>query len=83
MNQTSLLDLAAAPPMSLCDRLEMFFRDRPEQWIDGRVLGTVAGAYAWRSRVSQLRRERGMQIANRQRRVDGYVVSEYRWQRAE
>jgi hypothetical protein len=64
---------------SLCDRLAAYFKARPDQWIDGRELGTVAGAYAWRSRVSELRRAPyDMAIENRQRRVGGFTVSEYR-----
>ena len=69
--------------MSLTDRLEAYFRERPNVWIDGRELATIAGAYAWRSRCADVRR-RGHQIDNRQRRVkksDGtsYVISEYRY----
>lgn len=42
--------------MSLNDRLAAYLREREGLWIDGRVLSTVAGAYAWRSRLSDLRR---------------------------
>jgi hypothetical protein len=54
-------------------------------WIDGRELGQVAGSYAWRTRVSELRRPPFvMTIENRQRRVhradsSHVVVSEYRF----
>lgn len=78
------LPLFAAPvPQSLTDRLEQFFRARPGEWIDGRQLGTFAGAYAWRSRVSDVRR-RGLRIDNRVRTLhepDGraWKVSEYRY----
>lgn len=65
--------------MSLNDKLEQFFRARPNTWIDGRQLETVAGAYAWRSRVSDLRRQRGMTIENRQRKVAEFTISEYRY----
>jgi hypothetical protein len=73
--------------MSLCDRLEQFFKQHPEQWIDGRTLATIAGNYGWRTRASDLRR-RGLAIANRQRRIkreDGsvFVISEYRYQPVE
>jgi hypothetical protein len=35
--------------------LAEFFRDRPLVWIDGADLGMIAGRYAWRSRISDLR----------------------------
>lgn len=65
--------------MSLNDRLAAYFRERPNTWVDGRDLATVAGAYAWRSRCSELRTQRGMTIENRQRHYDGFTISEYRW----
>lgn len=69
---------------SLIERLAAFFRAHPDTWIDGRDLGLVAGSYAWRTRVSNLRRPPfAMVIENRQRRVRGpdgpHVVSEYRY----
>ena len=60
--------------MSLCDRLEQFFRARPDTWIDGRALAEVAGNYAWRTRASDLRK-RGMQIDNRVRIVREHAAS--------
>lgn len=74
--------------MTLTDRLAKFFRERPEIWIDGRVLAQIAGAYAWRTQASRLRREPfRMTVENRQRRItrpDGsaFTVSEYRYQPA-
>jgi len=70
---------------SLASRLAEFFRDRPGAWVDGRALGDLAGVYAWRTRVSDLRRAPfRMVIANRQRRIvrpDGsaFVISEYKF----
>jgi hypothetical protein len=70
---------------SLADRLAEFFRARPRAWINGLELSPIAGAYAWRSRTSDLRRApHFMTIENRQRRVrrpDGtsFTVSEYRF----
>ncbi len=70
--------------MTLTARLASFFRARPGVWTDGRELATIAGAYAWRSRVSDLRRGPfTMTIQNRMRRytrADGstFIVSEYR-----
>ena len=66
-------------PASLCARLAAFLKARPNQWIDGRELATIAGAYGWRTRVSDLRRPPySLTIENRQRREGQYVVSEYR-----
>jgi len=64
---------------SLCDRLAAYFKARAGQWLDGRDLAMVAGAYAWRSRVSDLRRAPyHLAIENRLRREGRYTVSEYR-----
>jgi len=60
--------------------LATFFRQRPNQWIDGKVLSEIAGGYAWRTRVSNLRHAPFfMTIENRQRRVRDFVISEYRF----
>lgn len=70
---------------SLVDKLAAFFRAHSGVWIDGRELAGEGGAYAWRTRLSDLRRPPyAMVIENRQRRVrrpDGsrVVVSEYRY----
>ena len=71
--------------MTLRDRLADYLKD-PEQagaWIDGRELATIAGQYAWRTRLSECRTKLGMTIENRQRVLEGahgrYTVSEYRY----
>jgi hypothetical protein len=57
-------------PISFCQRLEAFFLAHPGEWIDGRRLEAVAGRYAWRSRVSDLRkRPYTHRIENRQRHI--------------
>lgn len=66
------------------ERLAAFFRERPGCWVDGRTLGPIAGCYAWRSRVSDLRRAPFfMTVENRQRTIDTengpVVISEYRF----
>lgn len=68
------------------DRLEAYFKARPNEWIDGRALETIGGGYAWRTRVSDLRLQRGMVIENRCRRIpkllvptERVTISEYRW----
>ena len=66
-------------PSTFRDRVASLLRSRANQWIDGRELATVGGAYAWRSRVSDCRQDLGMVIENRQRRVNGVVISEYRF----
>jgi hypothetical protein len=78
MMQPQLLFGGTAPKETFCDRLEDYFKARPNAWIDGLELARVAGAYAWRSRCSDLRK-RGMQIENRMRREGKRVISEYRW----
>lgn len=62
------------------EQLAAFFRARPNQWIDGRRL-EFAGSYAWRTRVSNLRKAPfGMVIENRLRAtLPGALVSEYRY----
>jgi hypothetical protein len=67
----------------MVERLAAFFRARPEQWIDARHLMPIAGTFAWRTRVSNLREAPfSMVIRNRQRRVrrpsgERFVISEY------
>jgi hypothetical protein len=72
--------------MSRLDALASFFKARPGDWIDGRELMSVSGQYAWRTRVSELRR-RGFRIVNRQRRYADprtgarvLTISEYRYE---
>lgn len=68
---------------SLADKLAAFFLARPNRWIDGRTLADVAGQYAWRTRVADVRKPPyELTIANRQRRVKTerggtFTVSEY------
>lgn len=71
--------------ISLTAKLAAHFRARPGVWLNGLDLALVGGAYAWRSRVSQLRTQHNMRIDNRQirRSTPGgarFSVSEYRWQ---
>ena len=65
-------------------RLARFFERHPNQWIDGRTLAPIAGTYAWRTRISDLRRAPyRCTIENRQRSVmtdtGTITVSEYRY----
>lgn len=66
------------------DRVEALFRRHPGEWIDSTRLEAIGGRCGWRTRVSTVRRTRGLTIENRTRRVprpDGshYVASEYRY----
>lgn len=68
--------------MSLNEQLATYFKARPGEWLDGRVLSKIAGCYAWRSRCADIRRLFNMRIDNRQRRVTNaegkpFTVSEY------
>lgn len=67
--------------MTLNDKLERFFREHPNTWIDGKDLAGTAGTYAWRSRVADVRkrfRAQGGDIINRQKRIrltgDSHIV---------
>lgn len=69
--------------MSLTERVAAYFKARPGEWIDGRFLMPVGGAYASRSRISDCRTTLGMVIENRQRRITTdrgtFTISEYRY----
>jgi hypothetical protein len=79
--QPDLLGRTAVPSgTTRCARLAALFNERPGVWLDGRELATVGGAYAWRTRVSDLRRPpHSLRIENRQRHERGIVISEYRF----
>lgn len=77
---SQLLPFVDSTKVSFLDRVAELFRSKPNEWIDGRVLAQVGGAYAWRTRVSECRRLRGMTIENRERKhPNGWTISEYRW----
>ena len=59
-------------------RVAHLFLAHPGEWLDGLKIAQVGGAYAWRSRVADARREYGLVITNRQRRIGKRVISEYR-----
>lgn len=97
MTQIDLLTAPASRPVrarrareTAWDRLERLFLQRPGEWLDGMLIARVAGVYAWRTRVSDLRYAPWhMTIENRQRRLRGkpepdgawrvYTLSEYRY----
>lgn len=58
-------------------------KQQPGVWVHWRDIAQVGGACAWRTRLSDARKQFGMRIENRVRYVqDGmrrYKVSEYRY----
>ena len=69
--------------VSFTERLARLFRARPCERINGLDLASIGGAYAWRSRVAELRKPPyAMDIRNfqtRVRRADGtsFILSSY------
>ncbi len=51
------------------DRMEAFFREHPMEWLDARDLMPIGGTFAFRTRISDCRLKRGMQIDNDLRRL--------------
>lgn len=91
MTQPSLLDQPVLSSLddlltrnSACARLAKLLLGHRGEWVDGKRLAIVAGGYAWRTRVSNLRKAPWfLTIDNRYRRVkapDGrtFIVSEYK-----
>ncbi len=65
-------------------RLADYFEANRGRWIDGRELATIAGAYAWRTRLSECRRAPYLlTVENRIRFVGKVKISEYRVPRAQ
>lgn len=64
---------------SLADRVAAYFRRHRRQWINGRTLSRVGGYAAYRTRISELRTDRGMRIENRVTRHKDCVESHYRY----
>lgn len=60
-------------------KLAVFFKNHANAFVNGLDLAPIAGSYAWRSRVAELRTKMGMDIENRQRIVDGVTISEYKF----
>jgi hypothetical protein len=60
------------------DRVAAYFKAKPGQWIEWHELAAIGGAMAWRTRVSNARRELGMDIVNKVHKLpDGTKVSAY------
>ena len=58
-------------------KLRALFEARPKQWLSMTDLGGAVGAWAVHSRVSDLRKEWGMNILNRREKVNGRLHSYY------
>lgn len=74
MTQDSLNFTASVPLPELlaadnfCARLAKYLIEHRGEWIDGLTLARIGGAYAWRSRLSEIRRAPWfLTIENRQR----------------
>jgi hypothetical protein len=76
MTQSSL-DFTASTPATFRDRLAAYLLQRPGIYIDGLELAKVGGAYAFRTRISELRTQLGMDVRNRQRKRGHITISEY------
>jgi len=75
----TITDQTASDRLSLRDQTAQFFKQRPNQWIPAATLSQF-GIGGWRTRVSEVRRDLGMNIENRQRRLKNrMVISEYRY----
>ena len=62
------------------DAVAGLFKARPNTWIEWHEFAAVGGWLAWRTRISDCRRELSMPIENRlERRADGLKVSLYRY----
>ena len=76
----SVSDKGPTMKLSYRDRLAAYLRDHEGQWVDGLELARIAGAYAWRTRLSECRRVLHMTIENRERKTpSGVTKSEYRY----
>lgn len=62
------------------DRVASYFTARPGVWIPAADFEAVGGRQAWRTRISDCRRELGMTIENR---VLVGVINGHQWRRSE
>jgi hypothetical protein len=65
---------------SLRDAVAAVFHQYPGEWLHWSRFADAGGAMAWRTRISDCRRELGMSIENRVDRYEsGKAESYYRW----
>ncbi len=66
------------------DAVAQHFRAHAGEWVHYGQLMAIGGQLAWRTRVSECRRDYGMRIENRlERAEDGLATSYYRYVPAE
>ena len=68
-------------------KIRAYFLAHPDEWVTANELARIGGAWAWRTRVSEVRRLDGLTIINRVRTVidmpkgvdpiRAYRISEY------
>jgi hypothetical protein len=66
------------------DDVAEYFKAHASEWVPASALAAVGGILAWRTRVSDCRRQLGMFIENKLEHVDEpggtfYVLSSYRY----
>ena len=59
-------------------KVARYLRSKRFQWVRAEALMRVGGKFAWRTRVSNARRQYGLSIENHQRKVGKRTISEYR-----
>lgn len=59
-------------------KVARYFKSKRYQWVRAEALMRIGGQCAWRTRVSNARRQMGLPIENRQRKVGKRTISEYR-----
>ena len=65
--------------MSRLENVRTLLVARSGEWVDGRELARVGGFAAWRTRLSDCRRQFGMRIENETIRHEHYTVTRYRY----
>ena len=75
--------LAFEPPrkQSYVQKVLQVFQANENVWVNADLLASCGGRYAWRTRISDLRKPPyNLSIENRQRKArEGYTISEYRY----
>lgn len=81
MELDAQIRLALAVPKktraSLNDAIEAHFRQHPNEWVSFHTLAQIGGTGGWRTRISDCRLRRGMDIRNKYDREGGFTHSYY------
>lgn len=59
-------------------RVARYFKSKRFQWVRAEAVMKIGGNCAWRTRISNARRQYGLPIQNRVRQVGRRRISEYR-----